>query len=375
MRLFPFLATLPLLVAVAGLSLADEPATWRQGEDLPTLSKNGPVQRLAFSPDGRRLVTAQRRNITLWDLASRKPVAAIEDVNVNVWYQFCCFTSDNRAWFLTQQKSEPGRAEIALVDLETRKTRAVFTISQPWTNPALSHDGRYLAYVSNNDAHYNKVVLHSVETGEQIDILPGAYSGPIGALTFSPDSRSLVAGHRVSYRYNDGRVTVWDMATRKRSFSLKEPKGAGPVAVSGNNKAVAWGRHDDSVSVADLATGKLGVRVENSSGNNPSGKTPSTCALAVLSDVNLVAVGSGEDRPRLVIWHLSEPVKEVATLLAGARGVTAFAVSPDGQTVLAGQEDGQVLVFSASKPKASEQLKTEQLKEGLDDLLKNSVDN
>jgi len=346
MRGFHYFPVLLLLVTDASLSLADEPAAWRQAGALPTLSTNGPVKHLAFSPDGRRLVTVQRRNITLWDLASRKPVAAIDDVDMVVWHQFCGFTSDNRAWFLTQQKSERGRAEIALVDLETRKTRTVFTISQPWANPALSHDGRYLAYVSNNEAHYNKVVLHSVETGEQIDILPGAYSGPIGSLTFSPDSLSLVAGHRISYRYNDGRLTVWDMATRKRRFSLKEPKGAGPVAVSGNNKAVAWGRHDGSVSVADLATGKLGVRVENPSGNNPSGKTPSTFSLALLSDVNLVAVGSGEGRSRLVIWHLSEPVKEVATLLADARGVTALAVSPDGQTVLAGQEDGQVLVFT-----------------------------
>jgi WD40 repeat protein len=344
--------------------LADEPATWRQGRALPTLGKNGPVQRHTFSPDGRRLVTVQRRNITLWDLAPCKPVAAIEDVNVDVWYQFCGFTSDSRAWFLTRQKVERGRAEIALVDLEMRKTRTVFTISQPWANPALSHDGRYLAYVSYNQPHYNKIVLHSVETGGQIDILPGTYSGPIRSLTFSPDSRSLVAGHDVSYKYNDGRLTVWDMATRRKRFALKEPEGAGPVAVSDNNKAVAWGRHDGSVSVADLATGKLSVRVKN-----PSGKSPSTFSIAQLSEVNLVAAGSGEGRSRLVIWRLSEPVKEIATLLADARGVTALAVSPDGETVLAGQEDGQVLLFSPSKVKASEHLK------GVLDDLKNSVNN
>jgi WD40 repeat protein len=347
MRLFPFLATLPFLVAVTSLSLADEPATWRQGKALPTLSNNGPVRRLAFSPDGRRLVTIQQRNITLWDLASRKAVAAIEDGNVNLWgHYFCAFTSDNRAWFLTRQKSDRERAEIALVDLETRKTRTVFTISH-WSSPALSHDGRYFAYVSYNESHYNRVILHSAETGEQIDILPGNYSGPIRPLTFSPDSRSLVAGHGVTYRYNDGRLTVWDMATRKRRFSLKEPQGAGPVAVAGNNKAVAWGRHDGSVTVADLVTGKLGGHIKNPSANNPSGKSPSTFALALLSDVSLAAVASGESRPRLVIWRLGEPVQEVATLLADAQGITALAASPDGQTLLAGREDGQVLVFRA----------------------------
>jgi WD40 repeat protein len=354
MRGFRCFAALLLLVAEANLSVADEPAAWRQAGALPTLSTNGPVQHLAFSPDGRRLVTVQRRNITLWDLASRKPMAAIEDVNVTVWHQFCGFTSDNRAWSLTQHKAERGRAEIALVDLETRKTRTVFTISQTWAHPALSPDGRYLAYVSFIEPHYNRVVLHSVETGEQIDILPGAYSGSIGSLTFSPDSRSLVAGHRVSYWYNDGRLTVWDMATRRR-YSLKEPKGVGPVVVSSNNKAVAWGRHDGSVSVADLATGNLSAHVKNPSGNNPYGKTPSTFSLALLSDVNLVAVGSGEDRPRLVIWRLSEPAQEVATLLADARGLTALAASPDGQTVVAGQENGQVLSFSLSMTKAPPQ--------------------
>jgi WD40 repeat protein len=347
MHLFPSLASLPLLAAVAGLPLAEGRPGWVQGRAVPTPGKDGAVQRLTFSPDGRRLITVQQRNITLWDLPSRKPVATIEDVNVVAWYHSCGFTSDGRAWFLTRRKVErEGVAEIALVDLETRRTRTVFSVLQPWAIPALSPDGRYLACVSFDEAHYNRVLLHSVATGQRIVIMPGTYSGPIRSLTFSPDSRSLVAGHGYSYRYNDGRLTVWDVATRKKRFALREPRGAEPVVVSGNNKAVAWGRHDGGVSVADLATGRVRLRLENA-----SGKLPLPFPLALSSDGNQLATVCGEGRSRLVIRRLSEPVEEVAVPLADARGVTALALSPDGRVLLAGQEDGKLLMFNASRRK------------------------
>jgi WD40 repeat protein len=335
MRRFALPLCLLLPLALAKSSFADE---WSKGRSLPTLTKNGAVQRMAFSPDGKRLVTVQYRNITLWDVAERKPLATIDDVGINQWYQFAGFSPDQKAWFLTRHKIERGEeTEIALVDLETRKIRTTFNIRRPWGSMILSPDGQYLVYVSQNKPHYNQVVLHSVETGKQVDVLPGKYTGPIQTLTFTPDSQMLFAGHSHSFKGKDGRLTAWDMKTRKERWGVAEPVGVRSVAASSDGKVVAYVRNDGDVSNADISTGEA----------SPSMKKPlEPTARPFLSAGGMRAARTTEVLPRLAIWWFAETPMKTITLSVDPHNVSALAATPNGKLLLVGQKDGQVLTFT-----------------------------
>ena len=85
---------------------------------------------------------------------------------------------------------------------------------------------------------HNAIKLWDASTGTEICTLKPSDTGEMGALCFTPDGKTLVAGHR------GGRVTLWDWVTRKeiRTFDLKGDPLAS-FAVSPDGRILATGSH------------------------------------------------------------------------------------------------------------------------------------
>ena len=85
---------------------------------------------------------------------------------------------------------------------------------------------------------HNAIKLWDVSTGTEICTLDASAMGEMGAIRFTPDGKTLVAGHR------GGRITLWDWVMRKeiRTLDLKgDPLSS--FAVSPDSKILATGSY------------------------------------------------------------------------------------------------------------------------------------
>jgi WD40 repeat protein len=102
------------------------------------------AQQVAFSPDGRTLVTTERANIDLWDLAQtppRKRVLRVDQRWERVRHMF--FVPDGRLLTVSDR-------DVELWDIAAGQVRYKMTAPSEVGAVALAHDGRHLA-VGNSD--------------------------------------------------------------------------------------------------------------------------------------------------------------------------------------------------------------------------------
>jgi WD40 repeat protein len=213
-------------------------------------ARNGKsAEPMAFTPDGRRLVTGGRaRTVTIWDVQSRAelhrlefslPVAAVA-VSPNgrllAVQQEAEARSESRVELRDLRSGEPvfpsrplrfgvgpfGVGELAftgdgrvLVSSDCcRRSRAVGwdvrsgvrVFDVPATTFALSPDSRVIA-AGTADGHVNFFELHS---GKRLGPAVKVAGGQIAQLAISPDGRLLGVGAW------DATATVWDLRSRSR---------------------------------------------------------------------------------------------------------------------------------------------------------------
>lgn len=184
------------------------------------------VTALAFTPDGRDLVSASK------------------DKTIRVW------------------------------DLETGRTRRTFR-GQIGPGPegevaamALSSDGKWLASGGWMDPAQARVPccgdvrLYDYASGELVTLLR-AHNEPVRALAFSPDGTRLISGS------TDGVLVFWDVATRSASHTAAAhggevfaiaftPDGTRAVSASADKDLVLW-RTSDGTELARMAGHKAKV--------------------------------------------------------------------------------------------------------------------
>ncbi len=270
----------------------------------------GGVYFLAFSPDGKRLVSrGMDYTVRIWDLEhppqhlrleAGKPVVLSPDGKwlaagvhgtVTIW----SFPQGKR------QRTLPTAAQLMqFVSPQRLLVLAHGVVS--WYDPvqgrkigkdqlvrlavplAVSNDGRYLAYLI---SQYNHLV--QVTSLEQRGILsfPGKRNRPICA-AFSPDSALLACGGR------DRLTHVWEVATGRLLYKLEGHLG--PVQ-----------------------------------------------AVAFSPDGSLLATASWDTTT--ILWETTSG-RPVATLRGHRKHVAAVAFSPDGKLLATGSTDRTILVWS-----------------------------
>ncbi|WP_266157667.1 S9 family peptidase [Dyella silvatica] len=162
------------------------------------LERSGTWDPMDWSPDDSRLLVRQYFSDEdsrpyLVDLASGA-VTALSDATHKSAYTKMKFAHDGKGiYYLANETGAKGTGEFAELhyrDLATAATRSL-SANIPWDieDFSLSHDGRYLAFVANQDGID---ALHLIELASGHEVaLPALPSGLVEAMAFSADDKRL----------------------------------------------------------------------------------------------------------------------------------------------------------------------------------------
>jgi WD40 repeat protein len=285
------------------------------GQLIATLTGHtGPVNDASFSPDSTRIVTASQDNSArVWDASSGNLLATLNGHTAEV--RKAMFSPDG-THIVTAASDNTARVwdaqSGALLETLSGHTGAVYTAR-------FSRDGKLV--VTASDDHTARV--WDAATGRSLATLSG-HSGVVYSAAFSPD------GARVVTASADNTARVWDAQTGHAAFTLTghtaavydaafSPDGTKIVTASADNTAREW-QADGGNPLATLTGHTAEVREAEFS---PDGRR---------------IVTASQDKTSRV-WDA-----ETGNLLANLTGhtdvVLAAAFSPDSTRIVTAGQDG-----------------------------------
>jgi WD40 repeat protein/predicted Ser/Thr protein kinase len=368
--------------------------------DFDWMSRYG----MAFSPDARVLVTANRASVRFWEVPSLKELPGLEgDIGRA---GSLAFSKDGK-YLVT------GRANGSIDVWEVRTRQKVDTLRQHngWISVlAFSPDGQTLASASADQT----IVLWSLEKRTSLATLKG-HSHEVWALAYSPDNQTLASGSGdetikfwnanarrtdeiLEEAYTplsfspDGRTLAfagntslkfYDVATKQTAefptlaalFTPKNDYGLFNVAISSDHRTLAVGRSNGMVELWDIpnkkrlapaeghpgatnvvmlspdgkilaaARGKSPVKIWDVDSQQElatfSGPTSDISSLAFSPRGEILAVGSWR---LATLWHVRSK-RAVAALEGHKSFVDGLGFSPDGKLVATGSRDGTAKIW------------------------------
>lgn len=283
-----------------------------------------PVAAVAFSPDGKQLATGVYGRVTIWDLASVKPVKVLTNVLGSV--NDLKFSPDGRT--LAVSGGQPSaRGDLRLFDTQTwNLTRSLGGHLDTVSGIDWSPDGTKLL-----SASFDKTVrLWDAKTGAVLHTYTG-HSDVVYAVSFGPQAEWYATASK------DRTTRIIDTKTgiSRLTFSGNNdevlavavvPDGT-QVVTSGMEPQVSW--WDAKTASRNKRQGGHGIAVHELA-FNPSGT---------------VLVSAGGDR-RVNIWN--PKTNAVLKTLPTDAVNFAVAVDPAGKRVAAGGADGRTRVWDVA---------------------------
>lgn len=302
---------------------------------------------VAFSPDGRTVLTANRRRVWLWDAATGREVrrwdaGPADDKNPDkVMLRSAVFSPDGRqvlAFGLGHEGQRLG-GWMALWDVKTGEVVRRFDGQPSSTSAAaFSPDGKRIAAGGGNGfEHDSSLWLWDATTGERIRAFPGIPDvSPVEAVAFTPDGKRILAG--------GDRVRVYDADAGR--LVGEWPHGAYDVRVSADGARALSTQHSGVAWLWDLETLKPIQELKWTPGTDLD--RPGSTEGADLRDVAFVpggdrAVTASFKGP--MVWDLKTG-KMLRRIQGHSRYVNRVAVSPDGRYVVTGGEDGTARMWA-----------------------------
>jgi WD40 repeat protein len=278
--------------------------------DRSFLAHGYPPESLAYSPDGKMLLTCSGDQTSkVWDLAALPGPAAIDT-----------YRGGDQWW--------PGR---------TPKSRGGGTFDTGrGLGMAFTSDGNFLALGASydrdrrTDREWYWLQFHEAQSGRLLNTVK--ITARAVGLAFSPDDRYLVVGH------DDGELSLWDARTRTRLRRIgKEEDMIWCVRYTPDGSKLLVGNDDGSLGVWDTATWKLASRW--TVGEAPlldiaCARDNRTVALTQYDEVSLWDLGS---RARTHTFHRFDSP------------VLSLAFSPDGRYLAVAGEEGRTSLWDVAR--------------------------
>ncbi|WP_406278869.1 WD40 repeat domain-containing serine/threonine protein kinase [Embleya sp. NBC_00896] len=324
----------------AGLAPTPEPApslvTVLAVQSAPAGGYTDEILEVAFSPDGRKMVTSGTDStIKLWDTSFHAQIRTPIDMSANPVFEIMAstvvFSPDSRTmasgnsdgtvrlWNVADhgQIGEPLFGHLKDVD-------GNWTVPAPerrWGAVAFSPDGHTLAAGADDGA----VVLWDAASRRQIGEPLTGHTEAIWSLAFSPDGRTLATGG------GDGTARLWDVATRRQVGRLRADRF---VAFSPDGRTLAAGS-SDGARLWDVATqqerGLLDIANLSSLAYSPDGRT--------------LATGSGSGNGNVRLWDVASHRQIGQPLDSHTKKICCVAFSPDGRTLATAGSGGTVTLW------------------------------
>jgi serine/threonine protein kinase len=270
------------------------------------------IHRVAFSPDGRWLVSGGKdRTLRLWDVAGGGEVRRFPDQVQEV--KSVAFSPDGL------QVLGASGASLRLWEVETgREVMRFFGHTDAIHGIACSPDGRRLL----SGGADRTLRLWDMRTGQELRRL-GKFATAISSVALSPDGRHALAAGR------DSSLGLWDLQDGRELWRIAGPKGLIlGVAFSPDGRQVVSGHFDTTLRLWDVARGRELRRFR--------GHTRMVTGVAFVPDGRRVLSG-GQDRT-VRLWDL-ESARELACGEGHSDGITCVACSPDGRLAVSGGAD------------------------------------
>jgi WD40 repeat protein len=335
----------------------------------PLYRHRSQVQKVAWSPDGKRLASAGLdERIKVWEPESGRQIASF----------LARFSEMTMAWSPDGKKIAAGGwthggisgEPLTLWEVDTGRVVAHFPVParEAAIVVAFSPDGKFLA----SGSITSKVYLWDVSTTRLVKILEDG-SQWVKTLAFSPDGKLLAAGGQ------DRLIRLWDVTSGKLRMTLKDHSSdVCQLRFSPDGKTLASGDSlDTTVRLWKVESGKVqrfwrgGRGYVSSLDWSPDGKRLAASAssngivhiLDVETGKSLGQMNRTRHDPRGAAYHPDgktlatagvegmvrlwdlETFKEKPVPAGHLREVVALAFSPDNSTLLTGSPDWTIRLW------------------------------
>jgi eukaryotic-like serine/threonine-protein kinase len=311
----------------------------------------GPIVRLAFHPDSRRLILGSNPEGSDGHI---RPILSILEPKTGHVIEHAVDDSHRDDCINGVAVSPDGNlVALSFADQKTevRKTESgaiVHAIRLPgceMQDAAFSPDGALVAFVGLAPIPSRGEGLNTIRTGGYLgvwDVKAGdarwggarADTGKIRSVDFSPDGQVIATAD------NDGGVTLWDAARGEKMRRLVGHRRlVARVSFSPDGRRVASASWDQTAKVWDVETGLNVVTLR--------GHMRSVLCIGFSPDGRRLVTGSEDQTVK--IWDAATG-EEVLTLRGHPGVVSSVTFSPNGRLLASAGTDGAVQVREAESP-------------------------
>ncbi|EJF65001.1 hypothetical protein DICSQDRAFT_14200, partial [Dichomitus squalens LYAD-421 SS1] len=352
---------------------------WPQ-EQTALSGHEGAVCTVAYSPDGRRIVSGSLdKTLQLWDAETGE---ALYELSCDSWVYRVAFSPDGRhiaialsdstlrIWDSTtgEDVCEPLRGHEGAVRCVAYSPDAHRIVSGGedgiicvWSTETLGIvDRRILGHASlvyciafSPTRQY--IVSGSVDRTVRVwDVIEGKAVGkpfeghtkPVTSVLFSLDGLRIVSGGSL-----DSTILVWDLRTHQTLATIFHPilTLIWSLSLSPDGRRVAAGCGNGLISIWDMETYEMvgGPFVGHSGYARDVTFSPDGRHIASGSDDTTIRIWSAEESVSVESPDSPDDVSSDSSVFAYTRRPTSLAYSPDGRRIISGYDTGTIDVWDA----------------------------